>query len=316
MTFLQAIVIGIIQGVAELFPISSLGHTIIIPAFLGGSWARLVTQEASAKSPYLAFVVGLHVATAAALIIYFWRDWARILRGFFSSALAGKIETPDQRAAWFVIVATIPVGALGFALERPLRTLFAKPYAAADFLAINGLILLTGEFLRRRATRAARTPVAARAGAASSVPTLVVDPFATATSEDHDEEVLASMRWRDALVVGVAQSSALLAGISRDGICMVTGLWRGLSYEDTARFAFLLSAPPILAAGLLKLPDLTGPLGHGIRGQALAGSVVAFFVALISVHFLVRYFRSRGLAPFAFYCLALGLAGIVYFGLV
>src|SRR5579871_1736041 len=120
MTFLQAIVIGIIQGVAELFPISSLGHTVIIPAFIGGSWAKLVTQQASAESPYLAFVVGLHVATAAALIAYFWRDWWRILKGFFSSVTKLRAETPDERAAWFVIVATIPVGVLGLVFEHQL----------------------------------------------------------------------------------------------------------------------------------------------------------------------------------------------------
>ncbi len=150
MTFLQAIVIGIIQGVAELFPISSLGHTVVIPAFIGGSWSRLVTQEASPESPYLAFVVGLHVATALALIAYFRRDWLRIIKGFFSSLAKRRADTADERAAWFVVVATIPVGILGLALEHELRTIFAKPLAAASFLTVNGLILLGGELLRRK----------------------------------------------------------------------------------------------------------------------------------------------------------------------
>jgi undecaprenyl-diphosphatase len=316
-TFLQAIVIGIIQGVAELFPVSSLGHTVIIPAFIGGSWSKLVTQQASAESPYLAFVVGLHVATALALILYFWREWVRILRGFFTSVRDRRVESSDQRAAWFIIVATIPVGILGYALEHQFRTLFAKPYAAADFLAVNGLILFTGEILRRRVAskqRPVRQPALAAAGPGAVGPAVSSAPPA-ARDEGRDEEVLASLRLRDAVFVGIAQSSALLAGISRDGVCMVTGLWRGLSYEDAARFAFLLSAPPILAAGLLKIPDLFGSLGNGIRGQVLAGSVAAFFMALFSVHFLVRYFRTRGLAPFAIYCLALGISGIVYFGI-
>lgn len=311
MTFLQAIVIGVIQGVAELFPISSLGHTVVIPAFIGGSWSKLVTQQASAESPYLAFVVGLHVATALALILYFWRDWQRIMKGFFSSLRKRRAQSADERAAWFIIIATIPVGIVGAALEHQFRTLFAKPYAAADFLAVNGLILLGGEWLRRRGqARATLEP--------TTLPSVPVSPSPPPTpigADAHDSEVLASLRLRDAIVVGLAQSTALFAGISRDGICMVSGLWRGLGYEDAARFAFLLSAPPILAAGLLKIPDLLGTLGNGIRGQVIAGSAAAFVMALFSVHFLVRYFRTRGLTPFAFYCLALGIAGIVYFGI-
>jgi undecaprenyl-diphosphatase len=313
-TFLQAIVIGVIQGIAELFPISSLGHTVIIPAFIGGSWARLVTQQARPESPYLAFVVGLHVATALALITYFWRDWVRIIRGFFSSLAKRRAETADERAAWFVVVATIPVGILGLALEHPLRTLFAKPVAAADFLALNGLILLGGEWLRRRG-RAAAARVAVASGAGANATALAPDPAPTVGADDRDPAVMASLNLRDAIVVGVAQSASLLAGISRDGICMVTGLVRGLTYEDAARFAFLLSAPPILLAGLYKLPDLFGTLGNGIRGQVLAGSAVAFCVALFSIRFLLRYFRRNRLTPFALYCLALGMAGIVYFGI-
>jgi undecaprenyl-diphosphatase len=318
-TFLQAIVIGIIQGVAELFPISSLGHTVVIPAFIGGSWSRLVTQEASPESPYLAFVVGLHVATALALIAYFRRDWLRIIKGFFSSLAKRRADTADERAAWFVVVATIPVGILGLALEHELRTIFAKPLAAASFLTVNGLILLGGELLRRKgranpgahAAAADGGPVVGRASDGDGDGKALV-PVGT---DDHDREVLASLRLRDAIIVGLAESTALLAGISRDGICMVTGLARRLSYEDAARFAFLLSAPPILLAGLLKVPDLLGHLGNGIRGQVLAGSVAAFVMALLSVRFLVRYFRKGRLTPFAIYCLALGASGIVYFSI-
>jgi len=320
-TFLQAIVIGIIQGIAELFPISSLGHTVIIPAFIGGSWSRLVTQEASPESPYLAFVVGLHVATALALIAYFRRDWLRIIKGFFSSLAKRRADTADERAAWFVVVATIPVGILGLALEHELRTIFAKPLAAASFLTVNGLILLGGELLRRKG----RANPGAHAAAADGGPVVgrasdgdgIGDGKALVAvgTDDHDREVLASLRLRDAIIVGLAESTALLAGISRDGVCMVTGLARRLSYEDAARFAFLLSAPPILLAGLLKVPDLLGHLGNGIRGQVLAGSVAAFVMALLSVRFLIRYFRKGRLAPFAIYCLALGTSGIVYFSI-
>ena len=310
MTFLQAIVIGVIQGIAELFPISSLGHTVIIPAFIGGSWSRLVTQQASPESPYLAFVVGLHVATALALISYFWRDWLRIIRGFFSSLAKRRAETADERSAWFVIVATIPVGILGLALEHEFRTLFAKPVAAASFLSVNGLILLGGEWLRRKGKGRAD----ALRSAAEGVGSPRSESIASAATVDHDPQVLASLRLRDAVVVGLAQSTSLLAGISRDGVCMVTALVRGLTYEDAARFAFLLSGPPVLLAGLLKIPDLLGHLGNGIRGQVLAGSVAAFVMALLSVRFLLRYFKTRTLTPFALYCFSLGVAGIVYFG--
>jgi undecaprenyl-diphosphatase len=312
-TYLQAIVIGIIQGVTELFPISSLGHTIVIPAFIGGSWSKLVTQQASAESPYLAFVVGLHVATASALIVYFRRDWARMVNGLVSSVKKRRAETVDERAIWFVILATIPVGLLGLVLEHPLRVLFAKPVAAATFLTLNGVMLFAGEYLRRRAERTAPRPVPQRV----SVATDSVDSPEVPIEEDEERnpEILASLRLRDAIVIGFAQTASLLAGISRDGVCMVAGLFRGFTYEDAARFAFLLSAPPILAAGLYKIPDLMGSLGNGIRGQVLAGSVAAFFTALIAVRLLLRYFRTRGLAPFAIYCLALGIAGMFYFGI-
>lgn len=300
MTYFQAVLIGLIQGVAELFPISSLGQTVLVPSLLGGSWQRLVVQQASPESPYLAFIVGLHVATAAALIAFFWRDWLRIVRSFFTSLARGRTETADERMAWLIVVATIPVGLLGLLLEHQLRTLFAKPLAAASFLTINGFLLLLGEwFRRRRRRRVPRVVVRAEAG-----------PVPSQTMRG-----AAGLTILDAVGVGIAQSSALLAGISRDGVCMVAGLSRGLSREEAARFSFLLSAPPIFAAGLLKIPDLLGPLGDGIRLQILAGSLAAFVTALLSVRFLVRYFRSGSLLPFAVFCLVFGAACIVRFSL-
>lgn len=317
MTFLQAIVIGLIQGVSELFPVSSLGHTVVIPAFVGGSWQHLVTQEASAESPYLAFVVGLHVATALALIWYFRRDWVVLVRSFFVSIWRRRIATPNEKMAWFIVIATIPVGLLGLLLEHPLRVVFAKPLAASFFLAVNGLILLAGERWRRSGRRLeARASATARRAErrATSAGGPVSSSARSVVSVDESGEDPATMRFVDAVAIGVAQSAALLAGISRDGICMVAGLFRGLTNEDAARFAFLLSAPPILAAGLLKIPDLLGHLGNGIRGQIIAGSAAAFLTAYLSVRFLVRYFRTRNLTPFALYCLLLGGAAIFYFG--
>lgn len=311
MTFFQAIVIGLIQGIAELFPVSSLGQTILVPSLVGGSWKELVVQQASAESPYLAFVVGLHVATAVALISFFWRDWLAIIRGFFASVRKGRLETADERMAWLIVVATIPVGLLGLLLEHPLRTLFAKPIAAATFLTINGLILLAGEWLRRRGEpdRVAESAVVAHAlaeNAGAPEPSVGAEDVRDATG----------LTLLDAVGIGIFQSAALLAGISRDGICMVAGMARGLSRERAARFAFLLSAPPIFAAGLLKLPDLLGPLGAGIRPQILAGSVAAFLTAWLSVRFLVRYFqRGSSLVPFAAFSLLFGIACIIRFSL-
>jgi undecaprenyl-diphosphatase len=296
LTYLQAVVIGLLQGATELFPISSLGHSVLLPAWVGGDWQRLVEQESSAESPYLAFIVGLHVATALALLVLFRRDWAAIVRGLGTSVRDRRVRTVHERMAWLVVIATIPVGLMGLALEHALRVLFAKPLAAAFFLTLNGLVLLAGEWLRRRAKR--RTDVAATV---------------EESGEQLDTAITESVRPVDALVVGGLQVGALFAGISRSGITMVGGLWRGLSHEEAVRFAFLLATPVILAAGVYKVPDLFGSLGNGIRGQVLAGSVAAFVAAFASARFLVRWFRTRTLVPFAVYCLVVGLASVVRF---
>lgn len=281
LTYLQAVVIGALQGVTELFPISSLGHSILVPAWLGGSWSNLVTQgNSGGHTPYLAFVVGLHVATALALLVFYWRDWVRIVGALVTSVRTRRIETSGQRLAWLLVVATVPTGLLGLAFEHPLRTLFATPVIAAAFLTLNGVILAIGEVLRRRApgTRA-----------------------------------LEELSVREAGGIGLAQSLALLAGISRSGVTMVGGLIRGLDHEDAAKFAFLLATPIILAAGVLKLPELAGPAGDGILGQVLAGSAVAAASAYLSVRFLTRYFEHRTLLPFAVYCVIAGAASVVHF---
>ena len=311
LTYLQAVSIGLLQGVSELFPVSSLGHSVLVPALIGGSWETLVTQQSQAESPYLAFIVGLHVATALALLCFFWHDWVRLIRGFFRSIARRRIETVDEKMIWLLIIATIPAGLVGLLLEHPLRTLFAKPLAASVFLTINGLVLFTGEFLRRRMANAEpdRTPVAAGAGA---VPRQ--DGIVTAGPDSTDEPgIVARIGVGSALVIGVAQIAALFAGISRSGVTMVAGLLRGLNHEQAVRFAFLLATPIILGAGVYKLPDLSGPLGNGIRGQVIAGSVAAFVAALISVKFLTRYFETRTLTPFAIYCVLMGGACIIYF---
>jgi undecaprenyl-diphosphatase len=322
---------------------------VLIPAVAGGSWARDL-NVAKAESPYLAYIVGLHVATAIALLIYFWRDWLRIIGGFFSSLRLRRVETADQKLAWMIILATIPVGLVGIAFEHTFRVIFGKPILAGIFLAINGLILIAGERYRSRASRAADAAIAlARAGAPVSATTVSATPAAGAahaagagaghdggmadgglavreravTREREREQAdaiesdrrLASMSYPQAVVIGTAQILALLAGISRDGIAMVAGMTRGLSREDAARFAFLLATPVILAAGVLKIPDLLGPLGSGIRGQIVFGSVLSGVGAYLSVRFLLRYVRTRTLTPFGVYCLIAGLASVAYLGL-
>jgi undecaprenyl-diphosphatase len=313
-SYLQAVVIGLLQGVTELFPISSLGHSVLVPALIGGSWQTLVTQsstQTSESSPYLAFIVALHVATAIALIIFFRADWVRIIRGFLRtirpSIAARRIvaNDPDERLAWLLIIGTIPVGITGLLLEHTFRTLFAKPLAAAIFLTINGVILLVGERLRRHA------PADEQEQAPG--PAAKVDTVVTATSTRRTTRRLATLSYLEAGVIGFFQTFALLAGISRSGISIVGGLARGLSHRDAARFSFLLATPAILAAGALKLPSLGGAAGNGIHGQVVVGALVAGVAAYLSVRFLTRYFETRNLVPFAIYCLVAGIFCIVRF---
>jgi undecaprenyl-diphosphatase len=293
LTYFQAIVLGLLQGVTELFPISSLGHSVLVPSWLG--WDKITNAESAKEGFYLAFVVALHVATALALLVYFRADWARIIRAFFRTLRTRRLETPDERMAWLLIAATIPAGITGLLFEHSLRTLFAKPLAAAIFLTVNGLILLAGERVRRRAP--VRELVAEH-------PTF---------DEPEPGRRLDTLDFKEAGVIGVAQVGALFAGISRSGITMVAGLVRGLNHEDAARFSFLLATPIILAAGIYKIPDLTGANGDGVRGQVLVGSVFAALAAYVSVRFLMRFFETRNLLPFAIYCLAFGAVSIVRF---
>ncbi len=290
-TTFQAIVLGVLQGATELFPISSLGHTVLFPTLFG--WSNIVRWQSEPESPWLAFVVMLHVGSAVGLLIYFWRDWVLIIRAFFATLGKRRIETPTERLAWLIIFATIPVGILGLLLEHAVRVALAKPLAAAIFLVVNGLILLGAERYRKRAEV---RELAAREG----------------MKRDGGRR-LDTLEFREAGVIGFAQSSALIAGISRDGMCMTTGLVRGLDNSDAARFAFLLATPPILAAGILKVGDLTGPLGDGgIRAAALIAAIAAALTAIVTVHFLTRYFKTRTLTPFGIYCVLFGLAMVIY----
>ncbi len=343
LTFAEAGVVGLIQGITELFPLSSLGHNVLIPALVGGSWAKDLNVSAP-ESPYLAIIVGLHVATALAMIAYFWRDWVRIIAAFFASI--GHVIRPapgtnrlepqntDQMLAWMIVLATIPVGIAGVLLEHLFRVAFSKPIPTAVFLFVNGLILLGGERLRRRGAgvqeaqeaedqqvAAERQKAAVGAGApggpggggrhSSGQRALKQQQASLAVESDRR---LVGVGYATAFFLGAVQILALLPGISRDGVVMVSGMFRGLSRQDAARFSFLLSAPVIFAAGALKVSDLTGPLGDGIRGQVLFASALSFIGAYLALRLLVRWLSnaSRTLTPFAIYCLAVGLGSAIY----
>jgi undecaprenyl-diphosphatase len=313
LTYTQAVVIGALQGVTELFPISSLGHSVLLPAWIGGSWGQLVAQgDSNGHTPYLTFVIGLHVASAIALLTFYWRDWVEIVVGFVETLRTRRIETSRQRLAWLLILATVPVGVLGLVLEKPLRTLFAKPVAAALFLTLNGLILIAGEVLRRHSQ-----PTLAEYGRTFAEQAELEEFYGGVPAEPEAGSVerISQLSVRDAMAIGTAQVGALLAGISRSGMTMVGGLLRGLDHEDAAKFAFLLATPVILAAGLLKLPELAGPDGDGIIGQCVLGAIVAGVASWLSVKFLERFFQTRTLYPFAVYSLVVGLLSVLRFGL-
>jgi undecaprenyl-diphosphatase len=296
-TYFQAIVLGVLQGATELFPVSSLGHTVLFPSLFG--WDNIVRWQSQPESPWLAFVVMLHVGSAVGLLIYFWRTWVAIAVGFVRTIVKRRIETPTERLAWLIVVATIPVGILGLLLEHTVRVALAKPLAASIFLVVNGFILAAGERFRRRAEV---RELAQREGA-----------------KPDGGRRLDTLEFRESAVIGTAQSTALIAGISRDGVCMTAGLGRGLDHSDSARFAFLLATPPILAAGILKFGDLTGQIhgavgsqAHTLRVASVLAAVSAAITAIVVVHFLTRYFKTRTLWPFAIYCWVFGTAMIFY----
>jgi undecaprenyl-diphosphatase len=321
-SYLEAIVIGALQGVSELFPVSSLGHSVLFPALVGGRWATDLSVVGT-DSPYLAVLVAMHVATALALVVFFWSDWVRLVGALFGSIRRRSIRTPDERLVWLLVLATIPVGLAGLVLEHALRSTLGKPTPAGIFLALNGLVLYAAERMRRGGAAGPAVAADVDADVDPGAPTQVIDMSGQdtvvlsgladtlAAGSDADRR-LARLSAREAVLIGATQILALLPGISRSGITIVGGLCRGLRHDDAARFAFLLSTPVILAAGVLKVPSLFTPQYHSVLGPALAGSLVAGGCAYLSVRFLTSYFETRTLKPFAIYCLAAGLGSLVY----
>jgi undecaprenyl-diphosphatase len=280
-TYAQAIILGVIQGVTELFPISSLGHSVVLPQLLG--WDIHQNDDY-----FITFLVATHLATAIVLFFFFLADWMRILRGLGRSLRDRGIgeDDADAELGWLLVVATIPAGILGLLLEHKLRGVFASAQSAAFFLILNGLMLFGAEALRRRAPQ---------------------------TADDDDTRIARQVGFPQAFFVGAAQALALIPGFSRSGATMSGGLLVGLSHRDAARFSFLLATPIIGAAALLKLPELAGSQGDGIRGQALVASLAAAAAAYVSVRFLMRYFETNTLIPFAIWSVAFGIACSLYF---
>ncbi len=283
--------LAVLQGVSELFPVSSLGHTVLLPALL-----RWNVDEGSES--FLAFVVVLHLGTALALIVFYRHDWIAIIRAFIASVIRGRFtDDPNERTAWLLVAGTIPVGILGVLLESSVKKLFASPIPVSLFLFANGFIMLLGEWLRRRQHPPSNTP------ATSTTP----------ATPNKQYRRLDQLTPRDGVFVGFAQSLALLPGISRSGSAIVAGLLRDLHHEEAARYSFLLATPVILAASLLEFPKLFAPDAHVVLVQAVVGGVVAGVTAYASVAFLTRYFRHNDLSPFAWYCIAAGALSFLLF---
>ena len=288
LSYFQAIILGLLQGVTELFPVSSLGHSVIVPGLLGWTNIKALGPEEQ-SSDFLTFLVATHLATAIVLLGFFWKDWVRIIKAMARSFMQREIRDDDVSAktGWLVMVGTIPAGVLGALFEKSLRSVFTSEKAAAFFLILNGLMLLGAELLRRRVI---------------------------AAPEAHDPDYrIAKLSWWKALGVGAVQAIALIPGFSRSGAAMGGGLLVGLNHEDSARIAFLLATPIIGAAALLKLPELFLPQNRGMLGVCAVGAVCSGITAYLAVRFLMKYFETKTLTPFAIYCLAAGIVSSLMF---
>lgn len=274
MTWLQAMLLAVLQGVSELFPISSLGHTVLVPSLLRWNVDR-------SDPTFLAFVVALHLGTALALIVFYRADWVRIVRALAASIARGSLsDDPDERIGWLLIVGTIPVALLGVFLEKPVRAFFGSSALVSVFLIVNAFVMFAGEALRRR-------------------------------GDGRAAQALSALSWADGGRIGLAQGAALLPGISRSGSSIVAGLLLRLTHDDAARYSFLLATPVIFAASVLEVPQLFAPTARAVLAQAAVGGVLAALCAYASVAFLTRWFHSNDLRPFGWYCLIFGATCLV-----
>jgi undecaprenyl-diphosphatase len=290
-SFFQAILLGLTQGITELFPISSLGHSVLLPGLLG--WKLSQNSET-----FLEFLVATHLATAIVLFIIYFKDWVRIVKGIFRSLAAREISNadPDAKLGWLLVVSTIPAGILGLLLKDQITGSLLSPQSAAFFLMLNGLLLLLAEWLRKRAAR--------RAGAIAAV--------ARAESlQNNDTRIAHRLSFWQSFKVGILQVLALIPGFSRTGSTLAGGLMVGLSHEDSLRYSFLLATPIIGAAALLEIPPLLTSGNTALIEVSLTGAIAAAFAAWFAVKFLTRYFKTNNLTPFAMYCLAVGIVSVI-----
>jgi undecaprenyl-diphosphatase len=283
MSLAQALFMGFLQGATELFPVSSLGHAVLIPSLLHWSFKQ-------SDPSFVPFLVLLHLGTAGALLFIYRTQWVDIIKSFFTAALRGRIDTPSERLAMLLMVGTIPAAILGVFFETRIKSLFASPYVAAGFLVVNGVLMLTFEMLRRRAERRAALDSKSRIEQEQS--------FAEAER----------ISFRAAALVGACQALAFLPGISRSGVTIGGGLLAGLRHQEAARFSFLLATPVILAAGVLEVPQLFA--GNVPVGEYIAAAILSGVAAYLSARFLLRYFRSGRLDPYGWYCIAAGLVSL------
>ena len=283
-TYGQAVLIGFIQGITELFPISSLGHAILIPAWIGGSFGEFISEENEA---YLLITIAMHLASSVALFLVFRKRWIRLIYGTVQAVVSKNFQSTSFRVLSYIVIATIPVGILGLAFGDYFQSIFGKPQYSALFLTLNGLLLITAERLSRRDI--------------------------TTELQDSDAEIDRRVNAKTAVAIGFGQSLALFAGISRFGVTMSAGLLRKLNHSVASDFAFLLSLPVIVGASIIKLPELFTTSANELLGQILLGSVISFIATYISVTFLVRWFKTKTLYPFAIYCLVFGMFSFARF---
>ena len=283
-TYGQAVLIGFIQGITELFPISSLGHAILIPAWIGGSFGEFISEENEA---YLLITIAMHLASSVALFLVFRKRWIRLISGTVKAVVSKNFQSTSFRVLSYIVIATIPVGILGLAFGDYFQSIFGKPQYSALFLALNGLLLIIAERLSRRDI--------------------------TTELQDSDAEIDRRVNAKTAVAIGFGQSLALFAGISRFGVTMSAGLLRKLNHSVASDFAFLLSLPVIVGASIIKLPELFTTNANELLGQILLGSVISFIATYISVTFLVRWFKTKTLYPFAIYCLVFGMFSFARF---
>ena len=283
-TYGQAVLIGFIQGIAELFPISSLGHAILIPAWIGGPFGEFISEENEA---YLLITIAMHLASSVALFLVFRKRWVRLISGTVQAVVSKNFQSTSFRVLSYIVIATIPVGVLGLAFGDYFQSIFGKPQYSALFLTLNGLLLITAERMSRRDI--------------------------TTELQDSDAEIDRRVSAKTAVAIGFGQSLALFAGISRFGVTMSAGLLRKLNHSVASDFAFLLSLPVIVGASIIKLPELFTTNANELLGQILLGSVISFIATYISVTFLVRSFKTKTLYPFAIYCLVFGISSFVRF---